>query len=110
MDVIFGDVNPSGKLVYTVAKTLEDYNGEICGCCDCDYTEGLYTDYRHFDQMGIKPRYEFGYGLCRCSISVGEVLANDMSPSTSVHRIHVRQSFRGQDSERRCPNGIIRER
>ncbi|KAK8079236.1 beta-glucosidase D [Apiospora phragmitis] len=73
MDVIFGDVNPSGKLVYTIAKRLEDYNGEICGCCDCDYTEGLYTDYRHFDQAGIEPRYEFGYGLSYTDFTFGDL-------------------------------------
>ncbi|KAK8116439.1 glycoside hydrolase family 3 protein [Apiospora kogelbergensis] len=87
MDVIFGDVNPSGKLVYTVAKTLEDYNGEICGCCDCDYTEGLYTDYRHFDQMGIKPRYEFGYGLSYTEFTYGNLsvakIANEDAPMAS---------------------------
>ncbi|KXT18629.1 hypothetical protein AC579_9842 [Pseudocercospora musae] len=62
-DVLFGTVNPSGKLVYTIAKDESDYNGEICPCCECDYTEGLYIDYRHFDQAAIEPRYEFGYGL-----------------------------------------------
>ncbi|KAL4876485.1 glycoside hydrolase superfamily [Aspergillus karnatakaensis] len=62
-DVLFGDVNPSGKLVYTIAKNESDYNGEICPVGDCEYTEGLYIDYRHFDQAGIEPRYEFGFGL-----------------------------------------------
>ncbi|KAK6859167.1 hypothetical protein PG995_005020 [Apiospora arundinis] len=73
MDVLFGDVNPSGKLVYTIAKKLEDYNGKICGCCDCDYTEGVYTDYRHFDQAGIEPRYEFGYGLSYTEFTYGNI-------------------------------------
>ncbi|KAK7993359.1 hypothetical protein PG989_006740 [Apiospora arundinis] len=73
MDVLFGDVNPSGKLVYTIAKKLDDYNGKICGCCDCDYTEGVYTDYRHFDQAGIEPRYEFGYGLSYTEFTYGNL-------------------------------------
>ncbi|KAL3438793.1 glycoside hydrolase superfamily [Aspergillus tetrazonus] len=63
VDVLFGDVNPSAKLVYTIAKSEDDYNGQICECCECDYTEGLYIDYRHFDQAGIEPRFEFGFGL-----------------------------------------------
>ena len=63
MDVIFGDVNPSARLPYTIAKQPSDYNGAICPCCECNYTEGLYIDYRHFDQANITPRYEFGYGL-----------------------------------------------
>jgi beta-glucosidase len=28
-----------------------------------DYTEGLFIDYRHFDQYNIQPIYEFGFGL-----------------------------------------------
>jgi beta-glucosidase len=28
-----------------------------------NFTEGLYIDYRAFDQKNITPRYEFGYGL-----------------------------------------------
>ena len=64
MDVLFGDVNPSGRLPYTIAKKAEDYNGKVCACCDCKFEEGLFIDYRHFDQAKIEPRYEFGYGLC----------------------------------------------
>ena len=65
MDVIFGDVNPSGRLPYTIAKKTEDYNGKVCPCCECKYEEGLFIDYRHFDQANIAPRYEFGFGLCK---------------------------------------------
>ncbi|KAK8112576.1 hypothetical protein PG984_013102 [Apiospora sp. TS-2023a] len=79
-DVLLGDANPSGKLVYTIAKRVEDYNGEICPCCDCDYVEGLYTDYRHFDQAGIEPRYEFGYGLSYTNFTFGP-LAVSKKPS-----------------------------
>lgn len=28
-----------------------------------DYTEGVFLDYRHFDQQDIEPLYPFGYGL-----------------------------------------------
>ncbi|KAI0015094.1 glycoside hydrolase family 3 protein [Xylariomycetidae sp. FL0641] len=69
-DVVFGDVNPSGKLPWTIGKTLEDYgegakvmympNGVVP---QQDFSEGLYVDYRYFDKYDIKPRYEFGFGL-----------------------------------------------
>ncbi|KAF4304323.1 putative beta-glucosidase 1 precursor protein [Botryosphaeria dothidea] len=69
-DVIFGDVNPSGRLPYTVAKNEDDYgpdskimyypNGVVP---QQNFTEGLYLDYRYFDKNGLTPRYEFGYGL-----------------------------------------------
>ena len=63
MDVLFGNVNPAARLPYTIAHKESDYNGEICPCCECDYEEGLFIDYRHFDQASISPRFEFGFGL-----------------------------------------------
>lgn len=63
MDVLFGAVNPAGRLPYTIAHNESDYNGDICPCCDCDYVEGLFIDYRHFDEASIAPRFEFGFGL-----------------------------------------------
>ncbi|CAJ2504600.1 Uu.00g119940.m01.CDS01 [Anthostomella pinea] len=69
-DVIFGDLDPSGKLPWTIGKTLEDYgegakvmylpNGVVP---QQDFKEGLYVDYRYFDKNNITPRFEFGFGL-----------------------------------------------
>ncbi|KAF8861153.1 hypothetical protein BDZ45DRAFT_740750 [Acephala macrosclerotiorum] len=68
--VLYGDVSPSGKLPYTLAKNESDYS--IYGPCtaelgvllpQCDYAEGVYLDYRDFDARNITPRYEFGYGI-----------------------------------------------
>ncbi|CAG8959275.1 hypothetical protein HYFRA_00013044 [Hymenoscyphus fraxineus] len=69
-DIIVGKVNPSGKLPYTIGKSLEDYgpgakilyfpNGVIP---QQDFKEGLYIDYRHFDKFGVEPTYEFGFGM-----------------------------------------------
>jgi beta-glucosidase-like glycosyl hydrolase len=69
-DVLFGKVDASGRLPYTIGKNLSDYgmggqvmyypNGVIP---QQDFNEGLYIDYRHFDKSGIVPRYEFGFGL-----------------------------------------------
>lgn len=62
-DVLFGDVAPSGKLVYTIAKQASDYNAQVVQGDD-DFSEGLFIDYRHFDSAGIEPEFEFGFGLC----------------------------------------------
>ncbi|KAK1829781.1 glycoside hydrolase superfamily [Podospora conica] len=62
-DVIYeGGVNPSGKLVYTIAKREADYGSKVVSGDD-DFKEGLFVDYRHFDKAGVEPRYEFGFGL-----------------------------------------------
>ena len=66
-DVLYGDVAPSGKLPYTIAKKESDYGTEwIAGGGDDEYPEGIFIDYRHFDHDDIEPRYEFGFGLCMC--------------------------------------------
>jgi beta-glucosidase len=64
--VLFGDVNPSGKLPETFPKRLEDNpshgffpgeNGRV------SYGEGIYVGYRHYDTKGIEPLFPFGHGL-----------------------------------------------
>lgn len=65
-DVLFGVVNPSGRLVHTIAKNESDYNPDtkISNTTKLlDYTDGNYIDYKYFDAYNITPRYEFGYGL-----------------------------------------------
>ncbi|KAI0319657.1 beta-glucosidase [Amylostereum chailletii] len=66
VDVLYGAVNPSGRLPYTIAKAESDYGIQLINGTDfltVPYTEGLNIDYRHFDAAGIEPRFEFGYGL-----------------------------------------------
>jgi beta-glucosidase len=65
-DVLFGDVNPSGKLPTTFPKRLQDNpaylnypgeNGQVL------YGEGLFVGYRYYDKKDIAPLFPFGYGL-----------------------------------------------
>lgn len=70
VDVLFGDVDASGRLPYTIGKSQEDYgpgaqvlyepNGTVP---QVNFDDGLYIDYRYFDRHKIKPEYEFGFGL-----------------------------------------------
>ncbi|KAI4172955.1 MAG: hypothetical protein LQ343_003242 [Gyalolechia ehrenbergii] len=69
-DVLFGVEDASGRLPYTVGKSLSDYGpgGQILYYPNGvvpqqNFDERLYIDYRHFDKEGITPRYEFGFGL-----------------------------------------------
>ncbi|KAL2141502.1 hypothetical protein VTI28DRAFT_2320 [Corynascus sepedonium] len=62
VDILYGLTSPSGKLVYTIAKREEDYGTRVSNGDD-SFSEGLFIDYRHFDQEEIEPRYEFGFGL-----------------------------------------------
>lgn len=69
-DVLFGRVNPSAKLPFTIGKTRADYGTDVLyfpndgtGSPQINFTEGVFIDYRAFDQANITPAYEFGYGL-----------------------------------------------
>lgn len=66
-EVLFGDVNPSGKLPTTFPKTLEDtpvYRfGEFPVGDTVTYREGIYVGYRYYDTFGVEPELCFGHGL-----------------------------------------------
>ncbi|GLA04723.1 hypothetical protein AnigIFM60653_004782 [Aspergillus niger] len=64
VDVLYGDVNPSAKLIHTIARHESDYPVPICMTAECDFTQDrVYIDYKYFDAHNITPRYEFGFGL-----------------------------------------------
>lgn len=80
VDVLYGDVNPSGRLPYTIPKQPSDYDFPIVNITgtaavdpnarQADFTEGLFIDYRHFDAKNITPQYEFGFGLSYTTFSI----------------------------------------
>jgi beta-glucosidase len=68
-DILYGRVNPGGKLPFTVASKRQDYGTDILyGTTDycipqVNFTEGILIDYRWLDSKNITPTYEFGFGL-----------------------------------------------
>ncbi|KAH6664917.1 glycoside hydrolase family 3 C-terminal domain-containing protein [Halenospora varia] len=72
-DVLYGDVNPSGKLIHTIAKNASDYPASVCSTTDCTLSEGAYIYYQWFDKEDIEPRYTFGHGLSYTTSSHGSV-------------------------------------
>ncbi|KAI1206010.1 glycoside hydrolase family 3 protein [Annulohypoxylon truncatum] len=75
VDILYGDANPSGKLPYTIAKSADDYGTSVVPGND-DYKEGLFVDYRRFDQDGIEPRYEFGYGISYTNFTYSDIFVD----------------------------------
>ncbi|MBY9006090.1 MAG: glycoside hydrolase family 3 C-terminal domain-containing protein [Candidatus Lokiarchaeota archaeon] len=67
-DIIFGDINPSGKLPITFPKKLTDSPAHKSietypGKDKVEYREGIYIGYRYFDTENIDPLFPFGFGL-----------------------------------------------
>jgi beta-glucosidase len=75
-EIVFGDVNPSGRLPDTFEKDWADapafgnYPGKD-GVVN--YAEGIYVGYRWFDTKKIEPRFCFGAGLSYTSFSMDQL-------------------------------------
>jgi len=84
-EVIFGDINPSGKLPVSFPVKLEDVPAHAGGARpegdSIYYDEGLMVGYRHYDTQGIKPLFPFGHGLSYSDFEYSEILV-DRSPET----------------------------
>ncbi|WP_181686101.1 beta-glucosidase [Halorhabdus salina] len=66
--VLFGDVDPSGRLPVTFARRTDHYpastEGQYPGIeLEAEYSEGVFVGYRHFDAEDIEPLFPFGHGL-----------------------------------------------
>ena len=77
-DVLFGDVNPSGKLPFTFPVKLEDnpahYNGKTFPTRGKNhYDEGIFLGYRWHEKMDIKPLFAFGHGLSYTDFEYGDI-------------------------------------
>lgn len=92
VDLLYGEVNPSGKLPYTIALENDDYNGlpttavNTTGKEDWQawFEEKLEIDYRYFDAQNMSVRYEFGFGLSYTTFSVADLQINAVSDSISA--------------------------
>lgn len=81
-DVLWGAVEPSGRLPYSIPKAAADYGPPLVelgpnvtdpNAWQADFVEGQMIDYRHFDATnGTEPLYEFGFGLSYTTFSMGQ--------------------------------------
>ncbi|TCM95786.1 beta-glucosidase [Paenibacillus sp. BK033] len=76
-DVLFGIVNPSGKLAETFPVKLSDnpsflfFPGEGNRV---EYREGIFVGYRYYDTKQVKPLFPFGHGLSYTSFAYSNLL------------------------------------
>jgi len=65
-DILFGVVNPSGKLAETFPKKLSDNPSYLNFPGEGDrveYREGIFVGYRYYDKKQMEPLFPFGHGL-----------------------------------------------
>jgi beta-glucosidase len=77
-EVLFGDVNPSGRLPVTFERRWEDNPASesyypAAGTNKVVYKEGVFVGYRGYEKKGTKPQFPFGYGLSYTSFDYGKL-------------------------------------
>ena len=74
--ILFGELNPSGKLPFTIMKKWEDHPAALTYPGEKEiayYSEGIFMGYRHFDKFNINPLYEFGFGLSYTTFEYSDI-------------------------------------
>ncbi len=75
MDVLYGDVNPGGKLAETYPEQLSDVISQKyfpMGPKTVEYRESIFVGYRYFDAAKKTVAFPFGYGLSYTTFSVSD--------------------------------------
>lgn len=85
-DVLLGNINPSGKLPWTMPKSLDDSPAHATNSFPGDkvvsYDEGLLVGYRWFDTKNVEPLYPFGYGLSYTTFNIVNAASDKESYSS----------------------------
>ena len=85
--VLVGDVNPSGKMPFTMPEKLEDVGAHALNTypgtwrknekvIDEEYKEGIYVGYRWVDHVKNKPLFAFGHGLSYTTFEISNLRAD----------------------------------
>ena len=90
-EIVFGDVNPSGKLPITMEKRLRDNPTTANYPTTSDalsirYTEGIFVGYRGYEKNHVTPQYPFGFGLSYTNFRYSDL---DISKVTSEDSVEV---------------------
>ncbi len=75
-DILFGDVNPSGKLAETYPVELSDtpcYNYFPGNTATVEYRESVFVGYRYYDSAEKDVRFPFGYGLSYTTFEYSDI-------------------------------------
>jgi len=106
-EILTGDVNPSGKLPFTIEREFSDgpgadyvpagqvlYQGandeweKVYPVYDVPYKEGVFVGYRWYDSRNIEPLYPFGFGLSYTQFSYSDLVVNP--PKSGESHVEVR--------------------
>ncbi|OAL46520.1 avenacinase [Pyrenochaeta sp. DS3sAY3a] len=93
VDILWGDVDPSGRLLYTIAIEESDYEKNLVNSPEllafkdtnawqADFTEGNLIDYKEFDAANKSVAFEFGFGLSYTTFNMSGI---NIDVATAYH-------------------------
>jgi beta-glucosidase len=103
-DVLFGDVDPSGKLPFSFINEFQDspasgnYPGKNLHVA---YAEGIYVGYRYYEKQNIAPQFPFGHGLSYTSFDYSnlKIVPGGSDASVAQVRVTIRNSGKRTGAE-----------
>lgn len=103
-DVLFGDVNPSGKLPTTFLRQWEDSPayGNFPGKDSVRYAEGIFVGYRYFDEKNLPVSFPFGFGLSYTTFAYSNIrvsAATEAGPTIGVVSVDIRNTGKRAGAE-----------
>lgn len=87
LDILTGEVNPSGKLSETIVRRLEDtpaYRYYPSRERTSEYREGPYVGYRYYDTAKVQVLYPFGFGLSYTTFEYSDITADEKGVTFTV--------------------------
>lgn len=91
-EILFGDVNPSGKLPVSFEKKWSD-NPTFNSYYDSDgdkhvqFSEGVFVGYRGYDKLNREVQYPFGYGLSYTTFNLSDMTIEETTQDNFIYKV-----------------------
>ena len=111
-DILFGEINPSGRVPTTWPARLEDspafphYPG---GDGRVEYGEGRLMGYRGYERRGVEPRIPFGHGLSYTEFAYDKLRAPESARAGEAVEVSIRVANRGSRAGQEVVQVYVRE-
>lgn len=106
-DILFGRVNPSGKLAETFPVKLEDNPSYLNFPGEGDrveYREGIFVGYRYYEKKKMRPAFAFGHGLSYTTYAYSDL---KLEKSSLTDQEQLKVSFKVKNTGQKAGKEII---
>ncbi|KDR81345.1 hypothetical protein GALMADRAFT_221203 [Galerina marginata CBS 339.88] len=110
-DVLFGKVNPSGRLPLTFPVRVEDVpaylNHRSESLFPFSYREDLFVGYKHYQARGITPLFSFGFGLSYTAFSLSDLVITPLGSCTDPESLQLDVTVTVRNEGKRTGSEVV---